>query len=80
MRGRTRLSAEQRAKREWLAGEILRNCEDDHSLGFYRKVAATVPEHRVLEVLSEVRLAAHDRRINNAKGAMFTALIRDQER
>jgi len=75
-RRRQRLSADQLAKREWLAGEILKVCKDEHSLGFYRKVAETVPEHRVFEALSVVRTATRERRIWSTRAALFTAIIR----
>jgi len=75
-RKRTRLSAEQRAKREWLAGEMLKVLKDEHSLGFYRKVAGKVPEHKIFEALSEVRLVARQHGIRHTKGAFFTASIK----
>lgn len=62
------LSAEQLAKREWLAGEMLKVLKDKHSLGFYRKVAATMPEHRVLEALSEIILVSREGRLRQSKG------------
>ncbi len=78
-KGRGRLSAEQRAKREWLAGEMLGVLHDAHSLGFYRKVAATKPEQRVFEALSEVKLASREGRVRTSKGALFTALIQHRK-
>lgn len=72
---RQRLTGEQLAKREWLAGEMLKVLQDVHSLGFYRKVAETVPEHRVFEALSEVKLTARERRAHLNRGALFTSLL-----
>jgi DNA-binding MarR family transcriptional regulator len=72
---RQRLSADQLAKREWLAGEMLKVLKDEHSLGFYRKLAETAPEHRVFEALSEVKLAVRDGRIRKTRGAFFGALL-----
>jgi hypothetical protein len=69
-----RLPAEERAKREWLAQEILKVCGDVHSLGFYRKVAATVPEHHIFAGLSELRQAIRETRIRTNRGAFFSAL------
>lgn len=69
-------SADARKRREWLAREILAVLHDEHSLGFYRKVARAVPEHRVFEALSEVRLAGHEGRIRTSKGALFVSLIK----
>lgn len=73
---RTRLSAEAFAKREWLAGEILKVCKDKHSLGFYRKVAETVPEHRVFEALSDVKWSAREHRVRTSRGALFSAVLK----
>lgn len=72
-----RLSKEQLAKRDWLAGEMLQVLGDEHSLGFYRKVAQGVPEYRIFENLSEVKLAAREGRVRKSKGALFTSLIID---
>ena len=71
-----RMDADARARREWLAREMLDVLHDEHSLGYYRKVAQTVPEHRVFEALSEVRLADRENRVRTSKGALFVALIR----
>jgi hypothetical protein len=75
-----RLDADARARRDWLAREILDVLHDEHSLGFYRKVAQTVPEHWIFEALSEVRLAEREGRVRVSKGAMFVALIRKHQR
>jgi DNA-binding MarR family transcriptional regulator len=72
-RRRARLTRDEYLKREWLAGEILKVCKDRHSLGFYRKVAETVPEHRVFEALSEVNQASRSMAVR-AKGAFFTSI------
>ena len=69
-------SADARGRWEWLAREILAVLHDEHSLGFYRKVAHTVPEHRVFEALSEVRLAGHEGRVRTSKGALFVTLMK----
>jgi len=76
---RQELDADARARRDWLAREMLDVLHDEHSLGFYRKVAQTVPEHRVFEALSEVRLAAREDRVKVSKGAMFVSLIRKSQ-
>lgn len=70
------LDADARARRDWLAREMLDVLHDEHSLGFYRKVAQTVPEHQVFEALSEVRLADREGRVQTSKGALFVGLIR----
>lgn len=71
-----RPSKEVRAKREWLAQEMLNVLGDAHSLGFYRRTAACEPEHRIFEAMSEVRLADREDRIIKSKGALFASLVR----
>jgi DNA-binding transcriptional ArsR family regulator len=71
-----RLSAEARAKRDWLANEMLAVLKDEHSLGFYRRIAVTVPEHRIFEGLSLVKQLSREDQIQKTKGAAFTAIVR----
>jgi DNA-binding transcriptional ArsR family regulator len=71
-----RLSREARAKREWLAQEMLNVLHDEHSLGFYRKVAASVPQHQIFEALSIVRQISRDGSIRKSKGAAFADRIK----
>lgn len=77
--GKRWLSAEQRAKRDWLAGEILKVTKDPHSLGFYRSVAASVPEHRVFQRLSELRDVVRRGDLRATRGAFFTATMKGGE-
>jgi DNA-binding MarR family transcriptional regulator len=70
------LSSEERSKREWLASHMVEQLGDPHSLGFYRKVAANVPEQRIFEALSEVRTSSRDNRIALSKGALFATMVR----
>lgn len=69
-------SAQERAKRDYIANEILKETNDAHSLGFYRKVATSLPEQRIFEALSEVRIAAHEGGIRTSRAALFVAVIR----
>lgn len=69
------MSAEQRAKREWLAGEILKVTNDPNSLGFYRKVAAERPSGH-FSGLSELRRAVRETNPSN-RGAHFVSLNRE---
>lgn len=73
---RERLTALERAKREWLANRMVSQLGDPHSLGFYRKVAATVPEQRIFEALGEVKLAGIEGRVEKSKGALFTNILK----
>lgn len=70
-----KLSSEARAKREWLAQHMVEVLGDEHSRGFYRKVAESVPEHRVFEALSLARLTKREGQIEKSKAALFTSTI-----
>lgn len=59
---------------------MVRVCGDPHSLGFYRRIALSVPEHRIFEALSQVRTASLERRIAASKAALFTSLIMSESR
>lgn len=74
------LSAAQRAKRDYLAEEILKVTNDPHSLGFYRRVAAEVPEQQLFETLSELRQAKREGRVRQSAGALFVAAIKARAR
>ena len=65
-----------RAKREYLANEILAVCRDEKSLGYYRKVAEVVPQHVIFGALSEVRLAAREGKIHASRGSLFAAIVK----
>lgn len=71
-----RLSAEAKAKRDWLAQEMLNVLRDEQSLGFYRKVAQTIPEHRIFEALSLIRAASREGAIRTSRGALFAGILR----
>ncbi len=75
--GKRFLSALERAKREWLANHMVEQLGDPHSLGFYRKVADTVPEPRVFEALSRLKDAATRSRVRS-RGALFASLIQQR--
>jgi hypothetical protein len=77
---RQRLSADELAKREWMAKEMVRVCGDPHSLGFYRKVAQFVPEMRIFETLSKVRLSAREGRVRVSRGALFTSTLGERRK
>jgi helix-turn-helix protein len=74
-KGRRRLSVEERAKRDYIAGEILKVCGDEHSLGFYRLAAENTPQHVVFEALSEVRRAGREGTLKRTRGALFTHIV-----
>jgi hypothetical protein len=72
--GKRFLSAEERAKRDYIANEILRVTKDPHSFGYYRKVAAMRHAHHVFDALGSLKQASEHGRVRN-KGALFTYLV-----
>jgi hypothetical protein len=63
-------------EKEYLAKEMAEQLEDDHSLGFYRKVADLVPENLIWQALSEVKDAFLSGRVKKSKAALFTTVIK----
>jgi DNA-binding transcriptional ArsR family regulator len=70
--GKRLLSAQERAKREWLADEIVRVCGDRQSRPYYLILASQVPSQLIFEWLSEVRTDFNDRKMRKSRGALFT--------
>jgi DNA-binding transcriptional ArsR family regulator len=66
-----------KAKREYLAQQMLAVLKDEHSLGFYRKVASRCPPETIFEALSIVKQTARDGAIRKTRGALFATLIRE---
>jgi hypothetical protein len=58
-----------------LAQIMLDQLRDRHSMGFYRKVAQTVPDALIYRALSETKAARHEGSVSNA-GAYFTSRIK----
>jgi DNA-binding transcriptional ArsR family regulator len=65
-----------KAKREYLADEMLAVLKDEHSLGYYRRVADTMEPHRIFEALSIVKQLSRDGRIRKTKGAAFVGIVK----
>jgi len=64
-----------RPEKEYLAEEMAEQLNDDHSLGFYRKIADMIPETLIFQALSEVKDAALTGRVRKNKAALFTTVI-----
>ena len=62
-------------QKEYLAQEMAEKLEDDHSLGFYRKVADMIPENLIFQALGEVKDAYLTGRVKKSKAALFTTII-----
>ena len=65
-------------QKEYLAQEMAEKLEDDHSLGFYRKVADLIPETLIFQALSEVKDAYLTGRVKKSKAALFTSVIKSK--
>ena len=61
---------------EGLVLEMLDTLGDQHSKGFYRRVARIVPEGLIFETLSETKYQANMGRVQKSRGAVFTDLIK----
>ena len=63
-------------EKEYLAKEIAKQLEDDHSLGFFRKVVDLIPENLIFQALSEVKDTYLTGKIKESKAALFTTVIK----
>ena len=75
-KGNPSTSSPQKAEREYLAREMLAILKDQKSLGFYRRIAKTVPPGRIFEALSTIRQMSREGSIRKNRGAAFVSLIR----
>lgn len=62
-------------EKEFLASDLAERLEDDHSLGFYRKVVDIMPENLIYQALSEVKDAFLTGRVRKSKAALFNSVI-----
>jgi len=65
-------------EKEYLAQEMADQLEDDHSLGFFRKISDLVPENLIYQALSEVKDAFLTGRVKKSKAALFTTVIKSK--
>jgi hypothetical protein len=65
-------------EKEYLAQEMAEKLNDDHSLGFYRRVADLVPENLIFQALSEVKDAYRMGRVKKNKAALFNVVIQEK--
>ena len=63
-------------EKEFLAKEIAEKLDDDHSLGFYRKIVDLMPENLIYQALSEVKDTSLTGNIKKSKAALFTTVIK----
>jgi len=65
-------------EKEAFAQDIAERLEDDHSLGFFRKVVDLMPENLIWQALSEVKDTHLTGKIKKSKAALFTTVIKSK--
>jgi len=65
-------------EKESLANYIAEQIEDDHSLGFYRRVVDTMPENLIYQALSEVKDTHLMGKLKKSRGALFNKIIQEK--
>jgi hypothetical protein len=75
LRSRRSRASPDKAKREYLAQEMLRVLGDPHSLGCYRRIAERCPSQVIYEVLGRVKDLARTGGIRRSRGALFVSVI-----
>lgn len=65
-----------KAKREYLAQEILNVLGDAHSLGYYRRIAEWYPPQLIYEALGRVKEMAREGEIRKTRGALFVGIMK----
>jgi len=63
-------------EKEFFAKDLAEQLNDDHSLGFYRKIVDIMPEHLIFQALSEVKDAYLTGRVKKSRAALFTTIVK----
>jgi DNA-binding transcriptional ArsR family regulator len=75
LKARSKGAPPEKAKREYLAQEMVRVLGDPHSLGCYRRIAERCPPPVIYEALGRVKEMAREGRIRKNRGALFAHLM-----
>jgi len=67
-------------EKEAFASYMAEQLDDDHSLGFFRKIVDLMPENLIFQVLSEVKDTHLTGNIKKSKAALFTTVIKTKAR
>jgi hypothetical protein len=67
-------------EKEAFASYMAEQLDDDHSLGFFRKIVDFVPENLIFQALSEVKDTHLTGNIKKSKAALFTTVIKTKAR
>ena len=62
-------------EKEFFAKDLADQMDDDHSLGFYRRIVDLVPDNLIFQTLSEVKDTQLMGRLKKSKAALFTTVI-----
>jgi biotin operon repressor len=65
-------------EKESLASYIAEQLEDDHSLGFYRRIVDNISENLIYQALSEVKDTYLTGKIIKSKAALFNTIIQNK--
>ena len=65
-------------EKESFASYMAEQLDDDHSLGFFRKVVDLMPENLIFQALSEVKDTHLTGNIKKSKAALFTTVIKSK--
>lgn len=76
LKARLRAHPSAKAKREYLAQQMVDVLGDEHSLGMYRQIAERFPDHVIFQGLASVREAAKSGSIKRSRGALFVFGLR----
>jgi len=67
-------------EKEAFASYMAEQLDDDHSLGFFRKIVDLMPENLIFQALSEVKDTHLTGNIKKSKAALFTTVIKTKAR
>ena len=67
-------------EKEAFASYMAEQLDDDHSLGFFRKIVDFMPENLIFQALSEVKDTHLTGNIKKSKAALFTTVIKTKAR
>jgi DNA-binding MarR family transcriptional regulator len=76
LNGRRRNQSPAKARREYLAQQMLEVLGDRHSLGCYRRIAERCPPHLIYETLGLVKEMAQEGRVRRSRGALFVEVVK----
>jgi DNA-binding transcriptional ArsR family regulator len=80
LEARSKTASPEKAKRDYLAQEMVNVLGDSHSLGCYRRIAERCPPQLVYETLGRVKEMAREGKVKSSRGALFVDVIKRRTR